>query len=135
MQEPGLLNGLILRGAYKVLNNVARIAARRLANDLAAGDVAGFSGPILHAAAQLGPAKAFRKGSNERMLAGTRGQAAKGNGGGTRDARPCQSLPHLADEAAGRPRAPVDAEQDGLRAAAQRQIRSEVSQAGALWQH
>jgi hypothetical protein len=46
-----------------------------------------------------------------------------------------QPLPDLADEAAGRPRALVDAEQDGLRAAAQRQIRSEVGQAGALWQH
>jgi hypothetical protein len=95
VQQSCLLNGLIARCADEVLDNVACVAARRLANDLTGSDVPagtslpGGSGSVLDAAAQLGATKAFGKGSDEGMLARAWGQAAKGNGSSAGDVRLC----------------------------------------------
>ena len=51
MKQPGLFNSLIARCTEEVLNNVARIAARCLANDLAVCDMPGVPGSVLDAAA------------------------------------------------------------------------------------
>jgi hypothetical protein len=142
VEQSSLFNGLIAWDAGEMLDDVACVAARSLADDVTGRDVPSSDAgsgvgveSVFYAAAQLGATKTFCKGPDEGMLARAWGQAAKGYGSSASDAGLFQPLSDLANEAARRPRALVDAEQDCLCAAAGGQVRGQIGQTGAFWQY
>lgn len=129
VEQPCLLYGLVNRRTGEVLDNVARVAARGLSNDVAGCDLA-----ILDGAVQFGTAIPFCKGPDEGMLARAFGQTAEWNGRCAGDAGTFQPLPNLADESARRPGAFVNAKNDGLRSAPLGQVGGEIGHAGTFGQ-
>jgi hypothetical protein len=129
VEQSGLFYGLLDWDACEVLDDVARVSTWSLSDDVTSLDSAAVDG-----AAQLGAAKAFCKGPDERVLTRAWVQTTEWNWGGAGDARAFQPLTDLADEAVRCPGALVNAEEHGLCGAALGQVRSEIGHAGAFRQ-
>jgi hypothetical protein len=130
MEQPSLFFGVRNAGTCEVPRDVARVAAGRLPSHLA-----GLYVTVTANAFQLWAPKVLGKGSYQRMLAGSGRQAAKRYRRGERDASLLESLADLANEAARRPRALVDSQDDRLGGTPVRQVWGKICQPHALGQY